>query len=61
MRVLKFLLLGYVFHWISGTDRDLPDGDLFSMCFGFVLASLRWCIGSVISVLGRSATFFMVK
>ena len=46
----------------SGTDRDLPDGDLFlNVCSVLFWPSLRWCIGSVISVLGRSAPFFMVK
>ena len=31
---------------------------IFSQCvFGLLSPSLRWCIGSLISVLGRSATF----
>ena len=38
MRLLKFLLLGLCISIGFGTDRDLPDGDLFSMC-------VRFCFG----------------
>ena len=38
VRLLKFLLLGLCISIGFGTDRDLPDGDLFSMC-------VRFCFG----------------
>ena len=38
VRLLKFLLLGSCISIGFGTDRDLPDGDLFSMC-------VRFCFG----------------
>ena len=38
MRLLKFLLLGLCISIGFRTDRDLPDGDLFSTC-------VRFCFG----------------
>ena len=38
VRVLKFLLLGLCIPLVSEQTRDLPDGDLFSMC-------VRFCFG----------------
>ena len=38
VRLLKFLLLGLCISIGFVTDRDLPDGDLFSIC-------VRFCFG----------------
>ena len=36
--IIEILLLGLCIPLGFGTDRDLPDGDLFSMC-------VRFCFG----------------
>ena len=61
VRVFKFQLLGFCIPFVSEQTETYLTGICSQCVFGLLSPSLRWCIGSLISVLGRSATFFMVR
>ena len=61
VRVFKFQLLGFCIPLVSEQTETYLTGICSQCVFGLLWPSLRWCIGSLISVLGRSATFFMVR